>query len=425
MTTQEITVAETTVPQATVAQTTLPRTFDEPAGPETRRTISNTRRSDVFALLGAAASAVSLAAVIFTQLAPFDGLLGFAVVSYVLFLGIYALLVSIDESGPAVRDRLAAAIIHSLALLTLVALVVVVGFTLLKGRSALFHLNFYYEDMRAAGPLQPLDVGGVRHAMIGTLEQITIALAITLPLGVIGAVFLSELPGPYSRFVRTIVEAMTALPSIVAGLFVYGTVILTLGVPLSGVAGSIALSVMMLPIIIRAADVVIRLVPGSLREASLALGASQWRTIWHVVLPTARSGITTAVILGTARGIGETSPVLLTVGATAVTNLDPTGNPQMSLPLLTFQLVRTPSDAMIARGFGAAAVLMMLVLFLFVLARLIGGRIPGQLSRGQRRRRARASVRDARRFVAREQARRALAPQTCSTGTTDSRGQSI
>ncbi|MFD0742356.1 phosphate ABC transporter permease PstA [Phytohabitans flavus] len=342
-----------------------------------------------------------------------------------LFLGIYALLVSIDESGPAVRDRLAAVMIYSLAFLMLLALVVVVSFTFIRGRDALFHLNFYYEDMRAAGPLQSLDIGGVRHGIIGTLEQIGMALAITMPLGIVGAVFLSELPGPYSRFVRTIVEAMTALPSIVAGLFVYGTVILTLGVPLSGVAGSIALSVMMLPIIIRAADVVIRLVPGSLREASLALGASQWRTIWHVVLPTARSGITTAVILGTARGIGETSPVLLTVGATAVTNINPTANPQMSLPLLTFQLVRTPSDTMISRGFGAAAVLMMLVLFLFVLARLIGGRIPGQLTRGQRRRRVRASYRDARRYAAREHARRASAAQTYSTGSTDSRELSI
>lgn len=387
------------------AETTLPRTSDEPAGPEVRRSTRTTRRTDIFALLGAAASAVCLAAVVFTQVAPFDGVLGFAVLSYGLFLGVYALLVSLDESGPAVRDRLAAAVIHSLAFLMLLALVVVVVFTLVRGRHALAHLNFYYEDMRSAGPLQPLDVGGVRHAMIGTLEQISIALAITMPLGVIGAVFLSELPGSYSRFVRTIVEAMTALPSIVAGLFVYGTIILTLGMPLSGLAGAIALSVMMLPIIIRAADVVIRLVPGSLREASLALGASQWRTIWHVVLPTARSGITTAVILGTARGIGETSPVLLTVGATAVTNLDPTGNPQMSLPLLTFQLVRTPSDTMISRGFGAAAVLMTLVLFLFVLARLIGGRVPGQLSRGQRRRRVRASRRDAVRFAARERAR--------------------
>jgi phosphate transport system permease protein len=163
---------------------------------------------------------------------------------------------------------------------------------------------------------------------------------------------------------------------------------------------------MMLPIIIRAADVVIRLVPGTLREAALALGASQWRTIWHVVLPTARSGITTAVILGTARGIGETSPVLLTAGFAQTMNANPTSGAQTSLPLYTFQMVRTGEPGLIARAFGAAAVLMVLVLFLFVLARIIGGRAPGQLSRGQRRRRARASRRDALRFAAAERARR-------------------
>jgi phosphate transport system permease protein len=394
-----------TVTDVRAAETHLPRR-DEPAEPEVRRTISNTRRSDVFAVIGAAASAIALASVIFTQLAPFDAILGFVVVSYVLFLGIYTLLVSLDESGPAVRDRLAAALIHSLAFVMLVGLVLVVGYTFWRGRQALVHLNFYYQDMGLAGPLQPLSVGGVKHAIVGTLEQIGIALAITIPLGIVGAVFLSEVPGPFSRFVRIIVEAMTALPSIVAGLFIFAMVILGLGIDKSGMAAGLALSVMMLPIIIRAADVVIRLVPGTLREAALALGASQWRTIWHVVLPTARSGITTAVILGTARGIGETSPVLLTAGFAQTLNANPTSGAQTSLPLYTFQMVRTGEPGLIARAFGAAAVLMVLVLFLFVLARLVGGRAPGQLGRGQRRRRARASRRDAVRFAARDNARR-------------------
>ncbi|WP_329106412.1 phosphate ABC transporter permease PstA [Micromonospora sp. NBC_01699] len=385
--------------------TTLPvRPDGQPVG-EQRRGTGGVRRTDVFAGVGAAVSALSLTTVIFAQFAPFDGALGFVVLAYVTFVASYLLLVSLDESGPAVRDRLAGVLVHSLAFLLLLALVVVVGFTFWRGRQALSYSNFYLEDLRLTGPLQPLSVGGIRHAVVGTLEQISIALAITVPLGVVAAVFLSELPGPFSRFVRTIVEAMTALPSIVAGLFIYATVILSLGVNLSGFAASLALSVMMLPIIIRAADVVIRLVPGTLREASLALGASQWRTIWHVVLPTARSGITTAVILGTARGIGETSPVLLTAGFTASTNFDPTNNPQVSLPLVTFELAKQGDQGMISRAFGAAAVLMALVLFLFVLARLFGGKAPGQLSRRQRQRRVRTSRRDARRFAARQRAR--------------------
>ena len=343
-------------------------------GVEIRRRTTSWRATDGYALGGAAAVALSLTAVLFTQLAAFNGALGFVVVAYLLFVGSYALLVSADESWPVVRDRVAAVSVHSLAAVLLGALVMVVGYTLYRGAAALPHPNFFTQDMRAAGPLEPLSVGGILHAAVGTLIEIAIALAITIPLGLTCAVFLTEVPGPLARFTRTIVEAMTALPSIVAGLFIYATFILTLGFDKSGLAAGLAISVMMLPIIIRAADVVLRLVPGSLREASLALGASRWRTVWSVVLPTARSGLATAVILGTARGIGETSPVLLTAGFSAALNTNPLHGPMVSLPLATFQFVRSPQPTMIARGFGAGATLLLLVLVLFAVARVIGGR---------------------------------------------------
>jgi len=129
--------------------------------------------------------------------------------------------------------------------------------------------------------------------------------------------------------------------------------------------------VMMLPIIARAADVVLRVVPGNLREASLALGASRWRTVWQVVLPTARPGLATAVILGVARGIGETSPVLLTSGAAAFLVTNPTDGVMNSLPLFIYSTVRSGEPIYISRAFGAAAVLMALVLVLFALARFL------------------------------------------------------
>jgi phosphate transport system permease protein len=263
------------------------------------------------------------------------------------------------------------------------------------------HTNFYTQDMRDAGPLDPITVGGIKHAIIGTLIEITITLIIAVPLGVLGAVFLHQVPGRFSRFVRTVVEAMTALPDIMAGLFIYATLILTFGLDTSGLAASCALAVTILPIIIRTGDVVLRLVPGGLTEASYALGSGQWRTVWHVLLPTARSGLVTAVILGTARAIGETSPVLLTAGFTADLNLDPVHGPMVSLPLEAYQMVQSPEPAMIARGFGTAAILLLLVVVLFTLARLIGGRGAGQLTAGQRRRRARSSLGDLRRFAAR------------------------
>ncbi|MEU3980954.1 phosphate ABC transporter permease PstA [Streptomyces sp. NPDC026672] len=373
--------------------------------PEVRRNTSTVHTSDVLALVGAALGSLSLTTLLFVWIAPFDAILGFVVLAYLLFVGLYAVLVSFDENGVAVRDRVAAVLWQSLGVLLLAALVMVVAFTLWRGKSSLAHLNFFTEDMSSTGPLQPLSKGRVVHAITGTLEQIAISLAITVPLGLSCAVFLSEVPGRYARFVRTIVEAMTALPSIVAGLFIYATVILVLGVDKSGFAAALALSVMMLPIVIRASDVVIRLVPGSLREASYALGASRWRTVWTVILPTARSGLTTAVILGTARGIGETSPVLLTSGISSGVNADPFSGPQISLPLATFDLVRSPQPAYIARGFGSAALLMALVLLLFVLARVIGGRGPGELTRNQRHRRVQASRRDAERMSGRARSR--------------------
>jgi phosphate transport system permease protein len=367
------------------------------------------RRTDVYALVGAVAAAVSLTALLFTQLTPFTGVVGALAVGYITFIVFYALLVSLDESGPTIRDRVMSVVVHSTGFVLLAALLLVVGYVLVRGWSAMRHLNFWTEDMSLAGPLEPLTIGGALHAIVGTLEQVAVCLAIIVPAGLLCAVFLSELPGRFSRFVRTIVEAMTALPSIVAGLFIFLALILILGFEKSGLAAALALAIMGLPIIVRAADVVLRLVPGTLREASLALGASQWRTVWHVVLPTARPGLATAIILGTARVVGETSPVLLTAGFATGMNANPLSGPQVSLPLFTFDSVRSPEPSMIARGFGAGAALMLLVLVLFVLARVIGGRGAGQLSRRQWRRRARRSARDAARFAARETAH---APET-------------
>jgi phosphate transport system permease protein len=372
------------------------------ATPEVRRTTRGVQQRDLLPVIGALAASLSLTTVLYVFLEPWSGVLGFVVVAYLLFIVIYALLVVMDGNSTLVRDRLASAVAHSLAMTMLIALAVVVSFALWKGRQALAHKNFFTDDMSLAGPLDGLEVGGILHAAVGTLIMITIGLTFTIPLAVVCAVFLSETKGAFTRFVRTIVEAMTALPSVVAGLFVYAAIITlqsTAGFgQKSGFAASIALSVMMLPIMIRAADVVLRLVPGNLKEAASALGAPRWRVVWHVVLPTSRSGIMTAIILGTARGIGETSPVLLTAGYTTGFNLNPFSGPMVSLPLVTFSLTKSPEAGYIARGFGAATVLMVIVLLLFVTARIIGGRSPGELTRRQARRRERRSARDLARF---------------------------
>jgi phosphate transport system permease protein len=391
--------------------------WSPPTSEPTPRRIGGLRRTDVLAVGGAAVSALGMTALLFTLL-PLSGLLGFVIVAYLLFIVVYAVLVSMDETRSAVRDRVAATVIHSIAFLMLLALVFVVVFTVLRGWEALVNSNFYTQDMSAAGPLDPLDMGGVFHAIVGTLIIIAIALVVVIPLGIACAVFLNEIPGPFSRLVRTITEAMTALPSIVAGLFIYASLILIFGLPKSGFAAALAISVMMLPIMIRSADVVLRLVPGSLKEAAYALGAGQWSTVWRVTLPTAKSGLMTSIILGTAMGIGETAPVLLTAGFTASLNTNPTSGPMISLPLATWEFVKSPEPSMIARGFGTAAVLMLLVLILFAIARIIGGRGPGNLTKMQQRRRAKRSREDSQRFtkVAAARVASADAPAGTSSG---------
>jgi phosphate transport system permease protein len=197
------------------------------------------------------------------------------------------------------------------------------------------------------------------------------------------------------RPVRTIVNAMTALPSIVAGLLIYALAVLALGLPESGFAASLAIAIVMLPTVTRASEVVLRVVPGTLREASFALGASHWRTVWKVILPTARSGLTTAVVLAMARGIGETAPVLLTAGFTNDMNADPFHGWQATLPtyIITDILDNGQFPNYVARAFGAGFALMLIVVVLFAIARFLGGGRPGELSKRQIRKLRREAAR--------------------------------
>lgn len=382
---------------APAGRTMQPAAGETPEGP--RREVRGFTVRQRFDLVGGVAAAAALTTLLFGWFAPLSGLVGWVVVGFGVFLGLHVLLVSLDSDAQDAKDRVMTVLFGSCGIVLFGVLVFIVVYTLARGLEALVHPNFFTETMKLAGPLDPLTVGGIAHAVVGSLIQIGIALLITVPLGIGTAVFLNEVGGRFARFVRTVSDAMTALPSIVAGLFVYAALIQGVTHERSGFAASVAITVMMLPIVIRSADVVLRLVPQNLREASYALGTSRWRTVWHVVLPTARSGLVTAVILGTARGIGETSPVLLTSGITAAMNTNPFAGPMISLPLQVFDFVRSPEPTMIARGFGAAAVLLLLVLVLFVAARALGGRAAGELSDRQRRAAQAASARDLQRMT--------------------------
>jgi len=358
-------------PDAPLGGTVLPR-YDDDAPPALpRASLGRPSPDERFARVGSWLAAFALAWLVTQRLLPLAGVPWFLVAWFGLGLVVTAVTAGMTDGVTAVKDRVAESLVTGAALLVGAALLSTLVFVAIRGWRPLMNLNFLTADMSGVGPKDGFATGGILHAITGSLIELGIALAITLPLGIGTAVFMTEVGGRFARIVRTVVEAMTALPSIVAGLFIYTVLIVALGYPRSGLAASLAIAVMMLPIIARAADVVLRVIPSGLREASLALGASRWRTVWHVVLPTARPGLATAVILGVARGVGETSPVLLTSGAAAFLVTDPTDGVMNSLPLFIYSNVRSGEPNAIARAFAAALVLVALVLVLFIAARLL------------------------------------------------------
>ncbi|WP_238592197.1 ABC transporter permease subunit [Leifsonia sp. ALI-44-B] len=384
------------VDRTPAAETSLPRLALDDAQAPAIPVIIGTSRDDTLTVVGSAIAGLS-AGVLFTMVLGLIPVGWLFFTSYVWFVFLYTALVLFRERGPAVVDRFWTVMLYSAGFAVVGTLGLVIGFTLISGQdvfSQIFdpasnqnvveRLHFFTQDMSGVGPLAALTDGGILHAIVGTLIQIGIAVSVTVPLGLTTALFLAEVGGKFARLVRTVVEAMTALPSVVAGLFIYAAVIVAITREFNGFAASLAITVLMLPIMIRSADVVLRLVPGNLREAGLALGASRWAVVWQVVLPTVRSGLTTALILATAHGIGETAPVLLTAGVTSNLNFNPFSGPMVSLPLAALEFVKSSQNTMKARGFATAAVLLVLVLILFLIARKLGGQEPGKLTPGQR-----------------------------------------
>jgi phosphate transport system permease protein len=226
--------------------------------------------------------------------------------------------------------------------------------------------------MHGVRPTDGLDHGGIEHAIVGSLIIVGIAVAASVPLGLGTAVYLTEVGGRFGIIVRTIVEAMTAVPDLLAGLFVYVLILIIEPAPQkNGLAAAVAIAVTMTPIIARSAEVALRVVPGGLREAGEALGASQAATVWRVVLPTALPGLATALILAIARGIGETAPLLIVSGANTYFNKNPLNGEMNSLPLFIFTAARDPIPNDHERAYGAAVVLLLIVLLLFTITRLL------------------------------------------------------
>ncbi|HTZ93783.1 MAG TPA: phosphate ABC transporter permease PstA [Streptosporangiaceae bacterium] len=350
----------------------------DPYGPKRPRPVGARTADDRLALAGSLAGSLGLVFVTYDRLLPFSGPVGFFVCWYLVFMLCYLAVSAMAHPRQVVVDRLLAALIHGAAAVVFGAVLSTIFYTFFRGYHAFLHLNFFTQAMAHTEETAPLSQGGILHAIVGTLIEIGIATCVALPLGIGTAVFITEVSGRFARVVRTVVEAMTAMPDILAGLFIYAVLIVKFHVQFSGFAAAMALSVMMLPIIARSSEVVLRVVPGGLREASLALGASRWRTVWRVVLPTARSGLATALILGIARGIGETAPVLICSGEATYFNANPFVEPMNSLPLFVYQGYESGITEMVLRAWGAASVLLAIILILFVTARILARSRPGR-----------------------------------------------
>jgi phosphate transport system permease protein len=355
------------------------------ARPERRFRPGTFGAGDVGVLCLCALSAFAFTWLAFTRIAPLDSGAELFLVWYLFFLASYWYVVRELEGSVMAGDRAVGVLVASAAVAMTVPLALILIYVLRKGLEGLT-LHFFTETQEFAGPLSSATTGGAAHAIVGTLEQVGLAVMMSVPLGLMCAVFLNEIGGPLERPVRVFVDAMSGVPTIVAGIFIYSIWVFEFG--FSGFAAALAISISMLPIITRTSEEVLRLVPQGLREASLALGTSEWRTVWSVVLPTARSGLITAVILGVARAIGETAPLIATTFGAAVMNANPFQGPQEALPLFIFKLLTESAQSnVIAKAWTGCLVLMLMVLVLFTIARLVGSGSLSSLNPGRMLRR--------------------------------------
>jgi len=308
--------------------------------------------------------AAILISFIVIKLTGLDGKLGFLSTLFI----VSTLLIFIQQWR--LRDKAAAkdSLLSSFALLgmimTVIPIVSIVYTVVIKGYKGI-HFGMFINDMSLNSVNDPIKDGGLLHALVGTIIMVGGALVISFPIGVLTALYLTEIRGKLSR----------PIPSIVAGLFILSSLVYPVTKSLSGMMGSFALSILMIPTIARTSEEMLRLIPQELREAGVALGGTQWRTVAGVILPAARSGLVTAIILGMARIIGETAPLLLVSGGGDSLNFNPTSGAMGSLPYYIWKAFLTGgTDEAFARAWGGLLVLLAFIFILFGLARFISGR---------------------------------------------------
>jgi phosphate transport system permease protein len=273
--------------------------------------------------------------------------------------------------GRRIRNGLATAWMYGAFVVAVIPLGFIVGYVVQKGLPQVLTQGWFTRDIKAQTRFEG---GGMAPAIVGTLLITLGATLMAVPLGVLGAIYLHEYGGRgrLARLIRFMADVMTGVPSIVMGLFIYTIYTLIFG--LDGFGGSLALACLMLPIIIRSTEEMLRLVPDELRNGSYALGNRKWRTILTVVLPAALGGMVSGIMLAVARAAGETAPLLFTIGAARSINLNLFEGANSALSLQIFSNAQTPFDAAQNRAWGAAFTLIAIVFVLTVMARIVSSR---------------------------------------------------
>jgi phosphate transport system permease protein len=304
---------------------------------------------------------------------PMKGKLAFVVVLFLV-----ALIASAAISGIR-RDRKAALNSVSTVMVYVAGLFVIfplgsILFEIIKRGIGGLSLGIFTTDMAVTASDAPLNEGGLLHAVVGTLYIVLMASIISVPIGILTALYLTEIKGKAAGTVRFFVQAMSGIPSIVAGLFIYAVWMIAFGNQYSAFAGAMALALLMIPTVARTSEEVLKLIPSDLREAGLAMGGTQWRTVAMIVIPAAQSGLITAVILGVARVAGETAPLLLTMGGADALNLNPFDGNSSAIPFYVWKNFLLGTETSIDRAWSGVLVLMIIVLIFFSLTRFLSGR---------------------------------------------------
>ncbi len=329
-------------------------------------------KADLIPVLGLLILAAILDYVV-VAITPMKGKLAYAFLFFIFGAGLQMALKWKKLGRRAAVDSLAGSVAITGAALAFIPVASLLETAIVKGAKGLYP-GFFFHDMSVANYQSPLNQGGVVQAIIGTLYLILLATAISLPLSLLTALYLTEIKGKASGFIQFLVQAMSGIPSVVAGIFIYSALLLTTSLRGSTIMAALALAILMIPTVTRTAQEVLLLVPGDLREAGLALGATQWKTVATIVVPAARNGLITAVILGIARIAGETAPLLFTLGVSNKINWNPFSGGQAALPYYVWSGLGDGTELGIDRAWSGILVLLILVLTLFVVARVFGTR---------------------------------------------------